>query len=763
MDLLANIEAQAAAAAAWPGVAPAPPPWEVRPEPLNVAQAFVLLPAALQGALSAAGATAPGTIRCLCDGSRDDAEQAIDMLLPGLAQAERTTALESLLWLIRLAGPEAARKRRQYANLDPGTLLQEHLAGAALKQARVERDQVITEVQLADAAWRPAVRPSRFRTRTDARLAALPSPAAREEAEQRERSRWKEVLVELIREAGGPVVDATRGARNPDAALAAAAGGRRARTLAKRVGSWRRVRAWCMDLYSVPFPRTVMHLIEYVQARADEPCGLSVLEGVAAGFVFMEECCGYAKGQRLADAPLFSAYLKELIAGYASPGKEPTRQAPRYPLALVLALEREVIDPGVAACYRCHAWWHLLSLWASLRFDDHRGLAPGSVQITGRGLEAVLSRTKTTGPGKRVDLLPLVVGFDAYLACPSWLVAGWELWQRTAPFVRDHFLVKPAPSLDAMQPVELTYEQASRLSRAVLSGLPREDDVMQAIGDPIVGLFTQHSARCWLASLAALVKVPEADLSFLGRWSPTTAKGYVRTATEVVMRVQATVARRVRHDLMSAADHPIGEQAAYLELRRELRRRNFRDELIGDHLGELQAWTGQLALDLLVASGRQEPSAVEELVDVMDELPEVEAEKDVDAEGLAQSLAPPTPPVFPESGPEPPPPLPVHEEPCGLPESGYVVSLSRSGWRRLHRLGGCTRHPGVHYLRFELLGEERPRPDDYDDHCKQCWRSGGPEVESDEEESESEPEEGDAPLLVDEAAGGEVPLAELNF
>jgi len=263
--------------------------------------------------------------------------------------------------------------------------------------------------------------------------------------------------------------------------------------------------------------------------------------------------------------------------------------------------------------------------------------------------------------------------------------------------------------------------------------------------------------------MAALVKVPEADLSYLGRWSPTTAKGYVRTATEVVMRVQATVARRVRHDLATAADPLVGEQAAYLELRRELLRRNFREELIVDQLDELQAWTAQLASDIPAGSGGQEQLVIEELEDVLGELPEAEVEKDVEDEEAARSPAPPTPPVCPESGPEPPPPLPVHDEPHGLPESGYVVSLSRSGWRRLHRLGGCTRHPGVHYLRFELLGEERPRPEDYDDHCKQCWRSGGPEVESDEEESESEPEEGDAPLLIDEPAGGEDPGVEVDL
>jgi len=382
------------------------------------------------------------------------------------------------------------------------------------------------------------------------------------------------------------------------------------------------------------------------------------------------------------------------------------------------------------------------------------------VQLTARGLEATLSRTKTTGPGKRVDALPLVVGYGAYLLRPTWLAVGWDLWQSTAPFIRDHFLVKPAPSLDAMLPVELTYEQSSRLSRAVLSGLPREEDVMKAIGEPVVGLFTQHSARCWLASMAALLQVSESDLAYLGRWSPTTAKGYVRTATEVVMRVQDTVARRVRRDLASSADPLVGEQAAYLEIRRELLRRNFREDTIDGQLDELQAWTAQLVSD--APEDPLVPLRAEEEVppDALDDGEEEES-KAVVADEAVMTPAPPTPPVCAEEEREPEPPLPVQETQPGLPASGFVVSLSRTDWRRLHRLGGCTRHPGVHYLRFELLGEERPRPEDYDDFCRQCWRTGGPEEDSEEEESESEPEEGDAPLLVDESVEpGAVEVAE---
>ena len=94
-----------------------------------------------------------------------------------------------------------------------------------------------------------------------------------------------------------------------------------------------------------------------------------------------------------------------------------------------------------------------------------------------------------------------------------------------------------------------------------------------------------------------------------------------------------------------------------------------------------------------------------------------------------EDVAPPTPPVeeleaaklLREAHEEVALP-PVEEEPL-LPceERGFVVSISKLGWKRLHYLGGCSRVPGVHYLTYELLGEAPPAPDLYDDTCRQCW------------------------------------------
>jgi len=69
----------------------------------------------------------------------------------------------------------------------------------------------------------------------------------------------------------------------------------------------------------------------------------------------------------------------------------------------------------------------------------------------------------------------------------------------------------------------------------------------------------------------------------------------------------------------------------------------------------------------------------------------------------------------------------------------------------------------VHYLRYELLGDSRPGPEAYDDYCRQCWRSGGPEEETDEEESETEDEAVEEPIFIEDPFGARAREAESHF
>ena len=66
------------------------------------------------------------------------------------------------------------------------------------------------------------------------------------------------------------------------------------------------------------------------------------------------------------------------------------------------------------------------------------------------------------------------------------------------------------------------------------------------------------------------------------------------------------------------------------------------------------------------------------------------------------------------------PALSVTEAP-DVPLGTYAVSVEPSGFRRLHRIGSCPRHPGVDYVVFELLGDVEPLPDSHSKRCKQCF------------------------------------------
>jgi len=57
----------------------------------------------------------------------------------------------------------------------------------------------------------------------------------------------------------------------------------------------------------------------------------------------------------------------------------------------------------------------------------------------------------------------------------------------------------------------------------------------------------------------------------------------------------------------------------------------------------------------------------------------------------------------------------------GVKEGDYVVSISRRGFRRLHRAGACHFVPGVGYSNFEIMGSSRPGLEEYDDFCRRCF------------------------------------------
>ena len=61
------------------------------------------------------------------------------------------------------------------------------------------------------------------------------------------------------------------------------------------------------------------------------------------------------------------------------------------------SIERLVVNEGELPYIRLYSWWTLLQNWATLRFDDHRGIEFESVRVSQLGLQARLTRSKNDG------------------------------------------------------------------------------------------------------------------------------------------------------------------------------------------------------------------------------------------------------------------------------------------------------------------------------------------------------------------------------
>ncbi len=333
------------------------------------------------------------------------------------------------------------------------------------------------------------------------------------------------------------------------------------------------------------------------------------------------------------------------------------------------------------------AYWKVLKGWCVLRHDDHRGLDPtGWMKVPG-GRVLELHRTKTTGLGKRVAVRPVGLSAEAYLVAPSWAQTGEQLWRDTAPRPRDHLLVGPEAGLEGAVRRELMYHEAAAWSRALYYRLCNERG-LEEIKDHLGALFTEHSARHWLPSVSYALGAPETETEVLGGWSAKPSRAYLDTAAERMMNVQGQAARLLRSEA-GGRDH-VGEGRLLQQVACRLVERGHVAEKVNKELEEFNFYP-------LEATAARSAWSVQG--------------------GSQDSPATTAPPQQPKKVRR------QADEDKAVPpqERGYVVSIGKSGFRRLHYAGACHRVPGVHYTTYEWIGVVLPQAGDYDAHCAKCW------------------------------------------
>ena len=232
-------------------------------------------------------------------------------------------------------------------------------------------------------------KPRSYRTRLQRMQYVGPTP--RRDAEEMERARWIEALATLLRATQTPMgrmlID------KPQTAQLLGAG-RSVTILRSRVRLARRYLAWLSITFEVPFPTELEHMVDYFRVRASEPRTRGTLKNTHRSFTFLEEVAGMPKTECVTENPLYQVLYHELISK-AAPGRS-TRQASRMLVAMLGAIEQRVVDEGELPYIRLYSWW------------THRGIEFASVRVSQLGLQARLTRSKTTGSDK-----------TPYATCPS--------------------------------------------------------------------------------------------------------------------------------------------------------------------------------------------------------------------------------------------------------------------------------------------------------------------------------------------------------
>ena len=117
-------------------------------------------------------------------------------------------------------------------------------------------------------------------------------------------------------------------------------------------------------------------------------------------------------------------------------GPSESKQAPRFHVVILAALEELLTDLAQPVFFRIMAWWPLLQSWGALRFADHRGPELRNIHTEGGSLIAKL--TRSIGTDKLVSSRLVIVDSEAYVRTWSWVVERWRLLQEKAPYQRDY-------------------------------------------------------------------------------------------------------------------------------------------------------------------------------------------------------------------------------------------------------------------------------------------------------------------------------------
>ena len=289
--------------------------------------------------------------------------------------------------------------------------------------------------------------------------------------QQQELVRWRGELVKIIQSAQLPICEQVCLSTRPEAAISAAVGAARASTIRSRVREWKWASNYVMAVSGCPWPKHVGFILDYLHERRLEPCARSVPSAILKSLAFMERVGGVPDTERFSAQAVVRNTVNQFTMELET-GAPPKRKAPMFLVAMISSLELAVSDRSLPIYMRGFAFYKLLKLWAACRSGDLSGLNPASLVLSSDGLQGMLERTKTSGPGKHVRYLPIFVSRRAFLVSPDWLPVGFAIWKTDSmAFARDYFLPLPTADLAGARKVMAEYPHVVAMTKRLWQSL----------------------------------------------------------------------------------------------------------------------------------------------------------------------------------------------------------------------------------------------------------------------------------------------------
>jgi hypothetical protein len=345
---------------------------------------------------------------------------------------------------------------------------------------------------------------------------------------------------------------------------------------------------------------------------------------------------------------------------------------------------------------------------------------PSTLVLSSTGLSGVLTRTKTTGGGKRVRTLPIYISVNAFLVNEAWLRTGLELWQQHAGWARDHWFVGLDRSGCSTQKRMAEYVEVAAWSHKVLADLrvPRPSQASaicqvarwetRLIPGELISCWTLHSERGFLSSALAALGWTKEQRAPIGRWSPEGADDYVRTYRSLVKEAQDLIASTVkRGGSFGKFDEDCIQVDMYHRLRRCLGLEN--PENKEDLMAKCQSLSAVMALSCIHTQFEE--------MRVPEDGPRGEA---AGAPGLEETRA---------AGEQ------ARASMAGGPD-GFMLCYGKNRAKaRLHKRGPAA----CWWSREAILQDssdrdELPNEEEYSSRCRACWPTLAGPVDSSEEE-----------------------------